>query len=121
MYIMTRTKNDDDIIIESFITSPRFDIDDVRRVKAAIRFKQGIVTVKDCDSDVALPSIDTIMKYGRCVKIGLISGALYEMCIRLAGKDKDRVFIMHPIHKEDGKIDIDITKAYLLDKNEIFI
>lgn len=113
MYVMTRQKNEEDNVVFTFINSPRFDIDEVRRIKALIRFKLGkIVSDKE---DVEAKNITTIMKFGRCTSISTINNALYGMSIRLAGKEQDTIYKFTTTYNE-GKIDITFTDIYNINK-----
>ena len=119
MYVMTREKNEGDVVKESFITSPRFDIDEVRRVKAMIRFKADNIKINDCEDGVEC-ALYTIMKYGRCISISTISGALYQMRLRVAGKENDFMYVITPIYKDD-KVSVTIEKAYKINKDTVNI
>ena len=120
MYVMTTDKQDADEITELFITNPRFDIDGVRRIKALIRFKLKSVTVTNAEDNMEMHDIHTIMKYGRCLSISTIGGALYEMRVRVANKDNDSIYIMRPIY-DNGNIHLNIVDAYSIDKHIVNI
>lgn len=100
MYIMTREKQEIDTVKCIPIENPRFDIDEVRRIKAFIRFN-----VRSCvqNADVVMHhDLDTIFKFGRCTSISTIGGALYRLCIRVAGKEQDTEYILQPKYVSGG-------------------
>ena len=115
MFVMTRTKQDSDVVKKVGITDPRFDIDGARRVKALIRFKLKTCTVAKADEGMEVHDIHTMMKFGRCTEMSTINGALYEMVIRVAGKESDSMYVLHPTYK-DGDIHLDIANAYITPK-----
>lgn len=117
MYILTNEITVDESKVKyQCITSPRFDIDEVRRVKAMLRFKLKNVAVEQSQENMEIHDIHTMMKYGRCTEIGTFNGALYRMIVRVPGKVNDNVYIIHPIYKE-GDIYLTIKNAYTIDKN----
>lgn len=118
MFVMTKTKKDNDEVKEIFVTNPRFDIDEARRIKAFIRFKLKTVTVTKAEKGMEVHDIHTMMKYGRCISMSTINGALYEMKIRVAGKEKDSIYVLQPIYKE-GNIHLNIVDGRSIDKNTI--
>lgn len=120
MYVVTTDKQDTDEIQELFITNPRFNIDEVRRIKALIRFHLKSVTVTKAQDGMEMHNIHTIMKYGRCLSISTIGGALYEMRVRVANKDNDSIYIMRPIY-DRGNIHLNIIDAYSIDKHIVNI
>lgn len=119
MYVMTKEKQENDVVKDICIVSPRFDIDEVRRVKALIRFKLKSMVTKNVEEGMELHDIHTMMKFGRCTNIGLIGNALHCMRIRVPGKVRDSIYELYPIYNE-GNIDLTIGKAYTIDKNHVF-
>ena len=116
MYIMTKEINSETETVKTIcITSPRFDIDDVRRVKALIRFKLKNVVVEQQQEGMEVHNINTMMKFGRCTAIGTVNNALYKMFIRVPGKVNDSIYVLIPIYKE-GEIYLTIKNAYTTDK-----
>lgn len=121
MFVMTREKTEEDEVRDLFITNPRFDIDDVRKIKAVIRFKlKDAPIVESIDEGIEIHDIHTMMKFGRCIGISTIGGALYHMVLRVAGKDTDTVYVLQPIYR-DGKISLTIKRGYSIDKNMVNI
>lgn len=120
MFVMTKVKQDNDEVKEIFITNPRFDIDEARRVKAFIRFKLKTATVTKAEAGMEVHDIHTMMKFGRCLSMATINGALYELRIRVAGKEKDSIYVLQPLYK-DGDIHLNIADAYSIDKGTVNI
>lgn len=117
MFIMMREKQETDQIKTIFVTNPRFDIDEVRRIKAFIRFNTKSVTVEKQAPDMVIHDLHTMLKFGRCTSISTIGGALYQLCINVAGKEKDSVYTLQPTYK-DGDIYLTIVSADLIPVNQ---
>lgn len=110
MFVMMREKQDTDKVKTIFVENPRFDIDEVRRIKAFIRFNTKSVTVNKQAPNMVIHDLHTMLKFGRCVSITTIGGALYRLCICVAGKEKDSMYVLQPIYK-DGDIYLTIVSA----------
>lgn len=113
---MTNPKVENDTIKTLSITSPRFDIDEVRKVKSAVRFKTKNVQVLHAEDDMKMHDLNTICKYGRCTEIQTIGGALYKMTIRVAGTESDSVYELQPLYQNDS-IYLTIENAYKINKD----
>lgn len=108
MYI--KTENMAGTKKELGIENPRFDIESIRKIKSLIRFNIGEITGHELQHDM-----NVIMKYGRCYSYSTINGALVEMSVRVAGKNKkDTSYCIAPTY-DDGKIDIEVKGVKNID------
>lgn len=89
MFIMTEELQEGDVIKNITIDTPNFPIDDVKKIKALLRFKAKFENLGENSKDM-------IFKYGRCFKIRTIHGALYQLFIRKSTAGKDKVFVFEP-------------------------
>lgn len=113
MYIMTREKQETDTVKHVPIENPRFDIDEVRRIKAFIRF--NITFCVQNDNVTMHHDLDTLFKFGRCTAISTIGGALYRLNIRVAGKEQDTIYIFQPMYV-DGGIHLTVVSMFSVPK-----
>lgn len=120
MFVMTREVTEEDNVKDLFITNPRFDIDEVRKIKAMIRFHTKDIKVEFMDADVKLCDIHTLMKFSRCIGISTVNGALYQIRLRLPGKEQDTMYHITTLYKDDG-IYLTVTNAHHIDKNSVNI
>lgn len=120
MFVMTRKKNETDEVKDLFITNPRLDIDEIRKIKAMIRFKTKDIIVEHTEEGIEVLDIHTLMKYSRCLGISTIGGALYQMTLRVAGKDEDTIYTVETLYK-NGNIELTIKNAYKVDKHLVNI
>ena len=111
MYVMTREKNEGDTIKTLHITSPKFDIDEIRRIKAFIRFKTKCIVVKKAEDSMEMHDLNTIFKYGRCISIRTIDHALHGLTVRVSGKEKDSVYDFSVVYN-NGSIFLTVENAY---------
>ena len=108
MYIKTENMTGEKKTLN--IENPRFDIESIRKIKSLIRFNVGEITGAELKHD-----INVVMKYGRCYEYGTINGALVEMRVRVAGKErKDTIYHLVPTYN-DGKIDIEVEEVKNID------
>ena len=109
MYIKTKNAEDGERK-RIYITSPLFDIDDVRKIKAFIRFNSGDVRYEGRCHDK-----DTILKFGRVTYIVLDNYALHSMAIRMHTKQGDVLYDVETTYN-DGRCDL--TIAFIGNVNE---
>lgn len=101
MYIKTEKMTGEKNVLR--IENPRFDIESIRKIKSLIRFNIGEITGAELKHDM-----NVIMKYGRCYSYSTLNGALVEMLVRVAGKErKDTYYRFIPTYN-NGKIDIEV-------------
>ena len=110
MYIKTKDCDETAKIEEIFITSPRFDIEDVKKIKAFIRFNISNIVYGENAQD-----INTILKFGRVRSIIMASGALQALNIRVAGKDKDTIYHV-TVQYNNGKCSVHVARIGELEK-----
>lgn len=89
MFIMNEELQEGDVIKNITIDTPNFPIDDVKKIKALLRFKAKFENLGENSKDM-------IFKFGRCFKIRTIHGALYQLFIRKSTAGKDKVFVFEP-------------------------
>ena len=118
MKIMTRKMNENDKV-KRYHVKQGLDIDEIRKVKAYIRFNTKLVTISDhanykrqLKKMAYMIDINTIFKKGECFEIKMINNKLWRLSIRLYGNKKDYIYVLEPLLYDKECILLNIVSVY---------
>lgn len=118
MFIKTTNFTPKETDVEKTVTigSPRFVVEEVRKLKAFIRFHCKDLRVHKQQVGMEIHDLYTIMKYGRCNSYQMIANAVHTMTVRVPGKESDSVYVLGLLY-EDGNVIVTIKDCYTVSKD----